>query len=168
MGDSLAEMGIRAFRESTALARIAQNAGLAHGVAWVAAATAGPDGWDAICCPQLAGVARWTWSHNSGKPTGNIWPLSSSVATTLTSESFMRAPEYTTWCQRWRDPNSGRCCATRSSKCLDRPPAGLREDLAKAESGVSIPRPLARRFNGAGMDPVSNPKPERSRGRCAS
>src|SRR2546427_8235355 len=89
-------MEIRAFRESTALAVIAQNAGLAHGVAWVVAATAGPDRWDAICCPQFAGVARWTWSHNSGRPSGNIWPLSSSVATNLTSESFMRAPQYST------------------------------------------------------------------------
>src|SRR6266516_2660499 len=74
---------------------MAQNAELAHGVAWVVAATAGPDGWDAICRSQLAGVARWTWSHSSGRPTGNTWPLSSSVATNLTNESFMRAREYT-------------------------------------------------------------------------
>ena len=49
--------------------------------------------WDAICWSQFADVARWTWSHNSGRPTGNIWPLSSSVATTLTSEKFMRDPK---------------------------------------------------------------------------
>jgi len=64
---------------------IAQNAELAHGVAWVIAPTAGPNGWDAICCWQFAGVARWTCSHNSGRPTGNVWPLSSNVATSLTS-----------------------------------------------------------------------------------
>ena len=85
------ETEIRAFNESTAFAVIAQNAELAHGLAWVVAATTGPDGWDAICCSQFAGVARWIWSHNSGNPSGNIWPLSSSVATSLTSESFMRA-----------------------------------------------------------------------------
>jgi len=70
---------------TTAGAVIAQNAGLAHGVAWVVAPTAGPDRWEAICCSQFAGVPRWTWSHNSGRPTGNIWPVSSSVATSLTS-----------------------------------------------------------------------------------
>src|SRR2546430_2756907 len=86
---------------------IAQNAGLAHGVAWVIAPTAGPRGWDAICCSQLVGVARWTWSQSSGRPTGNIWPLSSSAATSLTRESFMRVREYTTWC-RWRCQR-GRC-----------------------------------------------------------
>src|SRR2546427_6941621 len=36
----------------------------------VVAATTGPDGWDAICWSQFAGVACWTCSHNSGKPTG--------------------------------------------------------------------------------------------------
>ncbi len=80
---------------TTAGAVIAQNAALAHGVAWVVAATASPWGWDAICCSQFAGVARWTWPHKSGRPTGNIWPLSRSVATSLTSESLMR-PQYTT------------------------------------------------------------------------
>ncbi len=73
----------------TALAVVAQSAELAHGVAYVVTSTAGPDGWDAICWSQFAGVARWTWSHSSGKPTGNIWPLSNSVATSLTSERFM-------------------------------------------------------------------------------
>ena len=86
------ETEIRAFNENTAFAVIAQNAEFAHGVAWVVAATAGPDGCDAICCSQFADVARWTWSHNSGRPTGNIWPLSSSVAINLTSENFMCAP----------------------------------------------------------------------------
>ena len=90
------ETEIRAFNESTAFAVIAQNAEFAHGVAWVVAATAGPDGCDAICCSQFADVASWTLPHNSGRPTGNIWPLSSSVATNLTNENFMRAPEYTT------------------------------------------------------------------------
>jgi len=70
---------------TTAGAVIAQKAGLAHGVAWLVASTTGPDQLEAIRCSQLAGVARWTWSHNSGRPTGNIWPLSSSVATSLTS-----------------------------------------------------------------------------------
>ena len=96
MWDSRAEVETALPSVTTAGAMIAQNAGLAHGVAWVIAATAGPDRWEAIRCSQFADVARWTWSHNSGRPTGNIWPLSSSVATNLTSESFMRAPEYTT------------------------------------------------------------------------
>src|SRR5881409_2467622 len=96
MWDSRAEAETAPPSVTTAGAVIAQNAGLAHGVAWVIAPTAGPDGWDAICCSQLAGVARRTWSHNSGRPTGNIWPLSTSVATNLTSESFMRARQYTT------------------------------------------------------------------------
>src|SRR2546428_2064206 len=91
MRDSLGETEIRAFNESTAFAVIAQNAGLAQGAAWAVTSTTGPDGWDAICCPQFAGVARWTWSHNSGRPTGNIWPLSSSVAITLITETFIGA-----------------------------------------------------------------------------
>src|SRR5438046_3160200 len=62
----------------------------------VVAATTRPDMWDAICWSQFADVVRWTWSHNSGRPTGNTWPVSSSVATNLTSESFMRARQYTT------------------------------------------------------------------------
>jgi len=70
---------------TTAGAVIAQNAELAHGVAWVVAPMAGPDRWEAICWWQLAGVARWTWSQKSGRPAGNIWPLSSSVATSLPS-----------------------------------------------------------------------------------
>jgi len=57
MRDSLAETEIRAFNESAAVAVIAQNAELAHGLASVVAATTGPDGWDAICW-QLTGVAR--------------------------------------------------------------------------------------------------------------
>ena len=95
MWDSPAEVETAPPSVTTAGAVIAQNAGLAHGVTCVIAPTAGPDRWEAICCSQLAGVPRWTWSHNSGKPTGNIWPLSRSVATSLTSESFMRAPQYT-------------------------------------------------------------------------
>ena len=95
MSDSLAETETGPPSVTTAGAVIAQNAGLAHGAAWVIAPTAGPDGWEAICCSQLAGVPRWTWSHNSGRPTGNIWPLSRSVATSLTRNSFMRAREYT-------------------------------------------------------------------------
>ena len=96
MWDSRAEVETAPPSVTTAGAVIAQNAGLAHGVAWVVAPTAGPDRWEDICCSQLAGVPRWTWSHNSGSPTGNMWPLSSKVATNLTNESFMRAPEYTT------------------------------------------------------------------------
>src|SRR5256886_16506114 len=42
----------------------------------------------------------------------------------------------------------------RYSKRLDRPPADVREDLARGASGVSIPGPLARRFHGAGIGPV--------------
>ncbi len=91
MWDSLAEIEIRAFKESTALAVIAQNAGLAHGAARVVASTAGPDGWDAFCWSQFADVLRWTWSHSSGRPTGNVWPLSSSVAITLITETFIGA-----------------------------------------------------------------------------
>src|SRR5438034_5735003 len=86
MWDSRAEAETGPPSVTTAGAVIAQNAGLAHGVAWVLASTAGPDGWEAICCSQLADFARWTWSHNSGKPSGNIWPLSSMVATNLTNE----------------------------------------------------------------------------------
>ena len=96
MWDSRAETEAAPPSATTAGAVIAQNAELAHAVAWVIAPTAGPDRWEDICCSQLAGVPRWTWSHNSGSPTGNIWPLSSKVATNLTNESFMRAPEYTT------------------------------------------------------------------------
>src|SRR6266576_646504 len=95
MWDSRAEVETAPQSVTTAGAVTAQNAGLAHGVACVVAATAGPDRWEVICCSQLAGVPRWTWSHNSGRPTGNIWPVSSSVATSLTSESFMRAAQYT-------------------------------------------------------------------------
>ncbi len=95
MWDSRPEVETAPPSVTTAGAVIAQNAELAHGVAWVVAATTGPDMWDAICWSQFADVARWTWSHNSGRPTGNIWPLSSSVATSLTSESFMCAREYT-------------------------------------------------------------------------
>ncbi len=91
MWDSRAEVETARPIVTTAGAVIAQNAELAHGVALLVAATAGPDGWDAICCSQFAGVPRWTCSHNSGRPTGNIWPLSSSEATSLTSRRFMRA-----------------------------------------------------------------------------
>ena len=96
MWDSRAEVETAPPSVTTAGAVIAQNVELAHAVAWAVTSTAGPDGWDAIWCSQLAGVARWTWPHNSGRPTGNIWPLSSSVATSLTNESFIRAGEYTT------------------------------------------------------------------------
>src|SRR6266568_4241097 len=91
MWDSRAEPETAPPSATTAGAVIAQNAELAHGVAWVVAATTRPDMWDVICCSQFAGVARWTWSHNSGRPTGNIWPLSSSVATTLMTETFIGA-----------------------------------------------------------------------------
>src|SRR5437899_2304632 len=96
MWDSPAETETTPPSATTAVAVVAQNAELAHGAAWVIASKAGPDRWDAICWSQFAGVARWTWSHNNGRPTGNIWPVSSSVATSLTSESFIRAREYTT------------------------------------------------------------------------
>src|SRR3989442_11033643 len=69
MWDSRAEAETAPPSGTTAGVVIAQNAGLAHGVAWVVASTAGPDRWEAICCSQLAGVPRWTWSHKSGKPT---------------------------------------------------------------------------------------------------
>jgi len=78
---------------TTAVAVVAQKV-LAHGVAWVVAATAGPDTWDAICCLQFADVPRWIWLHNNGRPIGSIWLLSSSGATNLTSESFMRSAIY--------------------------------------------------------------------------
>ena len=91
MWDSRAEVETAPPSVTTAGAVIAQNAGLAHGVAWVIAATAGPDRWEAIRCSQFADVARWTWSHNSGRPTGNTWPLSNSMATSLTTETFIRA-----------------------------------------------------------------------------
>src|SRR3989442_3589080 len=91
MRDSRAEVETAPPSVTTAGAVIAQNAGLAHGVAWVVAATAGPDRWDAICCPQFADVARWTWSQNNGRPTDNVWPLSSSVAITRMTETFIGA-----------------------------------------------------------------------------
>src|SRR5258708_427117 len=94
MWDFPAETETAPPRATTALAVVAQSAELAHGVAWVVTSRASPEGWDAICCSQFAGDPRWSWSHNSGRPTGNICPLSSSVATNLTSDSFMRAPEY--------------------------------------------------------------------------
>src|SRR6267143_7117602 len=96
MWDSLTETETPPPSPTTAVAVVAQNAELAQGVAWVVASTTGPDEWGAICWSQFVGVAPWTSSHNSGKPTGNIWPASSSVATSLTSESFMRARQYTT------------------------------------------------------------------------
>src|SRR5438874_818666 len=94
--DSPAETETAAPGVTTPVVVVAQNAALAHGGAWVVAATAGPDALDAIWCSQLAGVPRWTWSHNSGRPSGNIWPLSSSVAMSLGSENFICAPQYTT------------------------------------------------------------------------
>ncbi len=99
MWDSPTETATAPLGAMTAVAAVAQNAELAHGVAWVVATTTGSDGWDAICCSQVADVARWTWSHRSGRPIGNTWPLNRSVATSLTTESCMRVPEYTTWCQ---------------------------------------------------------------------
>jgi len=89
MCDSPAETETAPSSATTAVVVLAQSAELAHGVARVVALTTGPDGWEAICWSQFAGVARWTWSHSSGKPIGNIWPLSSKVATNLTSERFM-------------------------------------------------------------------------------
>src|SRR5438034_11844711 len=94
MCDSPAETETAPPSATTAVVWLAQGAELAHGVAWVVASTTGPDGWEVICWSQFAGVARWTWSHNSGKPTGSIWPLSNSVATSLTRETFMRVREY--------------------------------------------------------------------------
>src|SRR3989442_7435733 len=91
MWDSREETEAAPPSATTAGAVIAQNAELAHGVACVIAPTAGPDRWKAICCSQLAGVTRWTCSHNNGRPTGNIWPLSSSVAITLMTETFIGA-----------------------------------------------------------------------------
>src|SRR2546429_2497379 len=96
MWDSPTETATAPLGAMTAVAAVAQNAELAHGVAWVVATTTGSDGWDAICCSQVADVARWTWSHRSGRPIGNTWPLNRSVATSLTTERFMRAHEYTT------------------------------------------------------------------------
>ena len=95
MCDSPAETETGPPSATTAVVVLAQSAELAHGVAWRVASTTGPDAWDAICWSQFAGVARWTWPHRSGKPTGNIWLVSNSVATSLTSERFMRAREYT-------------------------------------------------------------------------
>jgi len=88
--DSLAETETPPAGATAAVVVVAQNAELAHGLAWVVASTAGPDRWDAISWSQLIGAARWTCPHNSGRPSGNIWPLSSSVATNLTSENLMR------------------------------------------------------------------------------
>src|SRR5436309_3718685 len=85
MWDSREEMETVPPSATTAGAVIAQNAELAHGLAWVVGATVVPDGWDAICCSQLAGVARWTWSHNNGRPTGNVWPLRDRKSTRLNS-----------------------------------------------------------------------------------
>ncbi len=90
MCDSAVEPETTPPSATTAVAVVAQSAELAHGVAWLVASTTGPGGWEVICWSQFAGVARWTWSHNSGKTTGNIWPLSSSAPTSLTNESFMR------------------------------------------------------------------------------
>src|SRR5207245_5985726 len=80
-----------AFNESTAFAVIAHNAGLAQGAAGGVTSTTGPDAWDAICCSQFADVPRWTWSQNNGRPTDNVWPLSSSVAITRMTETFIGA-----------------------------------------------------------------------------
>src|SRR5437588_105585 len=57
MWDSRAEAEAGSPGVTTAGPVIAQNAELAHGVAWVIAPTAGPNGWDAICCWQFAGAA---------------------------------------------------------------------------------------------------------------
>src|SRR5881628_1150421 len=96
MWDSRAETETVPPSATTAFAVVAQNAELAHRVARLVASTTGPDGWDAICWSQFAGVARWTWSHNSGRPIGNIWPLSSSVEITRMTETFICALQYTT------------------------------------------------------------------------
>jgi len=91
MWDSRAETETVPPNATTAGAVIAQNAGLAHGAEWFIAPTASRCGLDAICCSQFADVARCTWSHNSDRPTGNIWPLSSNVAITLITETFIGA-----------------------------------------------------------------------------
>src|SRR5438034_1308553 len=96
MWDSPTETETAPLGAMTAVAAVAQNAELVQGVACVVAATTGPDGWDAICCSQVADVARWTWSHRSGRPIGNTWPLSSSVEITRMTETFICALQYTT------------------------------------------------------------------------
>src|SRR5207245_6733604 len=78
MWDSPTETETAPLGTTTAVAVVAQNAELTQEVPRVVPSTAGPDRWDAIRWSQLAGVARWTWSHNSGRPTGNICPLNSS------------------------------------------------------------------------------------------
>src|SRR5207245_11041572 len=106
MCDSPAETETAPPSATTAVVVLAQSAELAHAVAWVVALTTGPDGWDAICWSQLPGVARWTWSQTSGRRTGNSWPLSMSVATSLTTENFMRPREYTMTSRTWSRPLS--------------------------------------------------------------
>jgi len=49
MWDSRAEVETAPLSVTTAGAVIAQNAELAHGVAWLVAPLAGPDRWEAIC-----------------------------------------------------------------------------------------------------------------------
>src|SRR2546428_10482408 len=90
MWDSRAEVETAPPIVTTAGAVIAQNAELAHGAAWLVASTVGPDSWDGICWSQFADVARWTWSHRSGRPTRHISPLRRSVATRPTNAHFMR------------------------------------------------------------------------------
>src|SRR6266581_7706977 len=86
---------------------------------------------------------------------------------------YPRGPRCQWWCQRrrcWLAPAVARVAEVVENTTASpgmRWPCGitnrelyLREHLAKGESGVSIPGPLARRFHGAGMGPVPNPKPE--------
>ena len=83
-------------RATTAVTVAAQNAELAQGVESVAAPSAGAEGRAAICCAQPAASPNRTWSHTSGRPIGESWPISSSVAMSLRNETFMRAQEYST------------------------------------------------------------------------
>src|SRR3989441_12929164 len=61
---------------------------------------------------------------------------------------------------RHRQPSLASPNALKRQRPALAPPTGVREDLARGASGLSIPGPLARRFHGAGMGPVRNPNPE--------
>ena len=136
MCDSPAETETAPPSATTAVVVLAQSAELAHGVAWVVALTTGPDGWEAICWSQFAGVARWTWSHRSGKPIGNIWPLSSKVATNLTSERFMLVGNIL------RTPSAWSCPLVLSRWASARP-------IRTEDAAVSRLRPKNRSASGA-------------------
>jgi len=83
---------------------IAQNAGLAHGVS-VSHRTEAGQMVEAICCSQLADVPRWTWSHNSGRPTANIWPLSQERGRRVHEREFHARREYYTRRRRGHAPS---------------------------------------------------------------